>query len=289
VKNSRAFTLIELLVVIAIIAILAAILFPVFAQAKAAAKKTSELSNIKQLITGTLIYNTDSDDVNPTAGIYDPGPGGWGDSSRSFETSWTWKLAPYLKNVGIQQSPLDSPEANPFAGPWISFAANMLIGGQAASYVDNKSCGVFGFENADWKSGGQTWFTGGSINSTQISQPAATIAFGPKYGSDIKKFQAYWTGYNAPQLWPTNAFIWDGAPGEEFYKGDTGYIPNGTRVPAGQANPRWPAGREGAVSNIEGKANFTFADGHAKNMNAVATNPDPVNRPADNMWRSDRQ
>jgi prepilin-type N-terminal cleavage/methylation domain-containing protein len=61
----KAFTLIELLVVIAIIAILAAILFPVFAQAKVAAKKTSDLSNTKQLGLATLMYATDNDDTFP--------------------------------------------------------------------------------------------------------------------------------------------------------------------------------------------------------------------------------
>jgi len=62
----RAFTLIELLVVIAIIAILAAILFPVFAQAKLAAKKTAGLAQSKQIGTATHIYLADSDDVFPS-------------------------------------------------------------------------------------------------------------------------------------------------------------------------------------------------------------------------------
>jgi len=70
-QTNKAFTLIELLVVIAIIAILAAILFPVFAQAKAAAKKTSSLSNIKQLGTALQIYGGDYDDVSPHTKIYE--------------------------------------------------------------------------------------------------------------------------------------------------------------------------------------------------------------------------
>lgn len=71
----KAFTLIELLVVIAIIAILAAILFPVFAQAKEAAKKTSSLSNVKQMGTATAIYTADYDDTFPRAFGYYTGIG----------------------------------------------------------------------------------------------------------------------------------------------------------------------------------------------------------------------
>src|SRR5690348_2498023 len=63
--TKKGFTLIELLVVIAIIAILAAILFPVFAQAKQAAKKTADLSNLKQNMTAALMYSNDADDYLP--------------------------------------------------------------------------------------------------------------------------------------------------------------------------------------------------------------------------------
>ncbi|MBS1709503.1 MAG: prepilin-type N-terminal cleavage/methylation domain-containing protein [Armatimonadetes bacterium] len=67
IRRTAAFTLIELLVVIAIIAILAAILFPVFAQAKAAAKKTQDLSNLKQIGLAIHIYANDNDDALPMA------------------------------------------------------------------------------------------------------------------------------------------------------------------------------------------------------------------------------
>lgn len=87
----RAFTLIELLVVIAIIAILAAILFPVFAQAKEAAKKTSDLSNQKNIVTGSMIYMSDSDDFFPRH-VYRF-------ANAEFEPlTWRDALMPYVKN-----------------------------------------------------------------------------------------------------------------------------------------------------------------------------------------------
>jgi prepilin-type N-terminal cleavage/methylation domain-containing protein len=64
-RKNRAFTLIELLVVIAIIAILAAILFPVFAQAREKARMTSCLSNCKQLAIGAMMYMQDYDEISP--------------------------------------------------------------------------------------------------------------------------------------------------------------------------------------------------------------------------------
>jgi len=88
----RAFTLIELLVVIAIIAILAAILFPVFAQAKEAAKKTADLSNVKQLATGVAIYTNDYDDLGPLQAGQDV-TGIWGYNYNKY-FPWNWPVNP---------------------------------------------------------------------------------------------------------------------------------------------------------------------------------------------------
>ena len=92
----RAFTLIELLVVIAIIAILAAILFPVFAQAKAAAKRTADLSNVKNITLGMFLYAGDADDCVPP--VFQAGPGGYGTRYTGLE--WKDSIFPYIKNGG---------------------------------------------------------------------------------------------------------------------------------------------------------------------------------------------
>ena len=82
----RAFTLIELLVVIAIIAILAAILFPVFAQAKAAAKKATCVSNQRQIVLGFEMYLSDYDDTYPDTG----------DPYLWVGERWRWPVMPYI-------------------------------------------------------------------------------------------------------------------------------------------------------------------------------------------------
>ncbi len=119
-RTRHAFTLIELLVVIAIIAILAAILFPVFAQAKEAAKKTATLSNYKQTALATLQYTIDSDDLYPLTNPLNDGsfsyelgaflfyvipgvPNGWDvDGHKGFDGgAWPNSILSYTKNMEI--------------------------------------------------------------------------------------------------------------------------------------------------------------------------------------------
>lgn len=111
----RAFTLIELLVVIAIIAILAAILFPVFAQAKMQAKKTADLSNMKQMGLGFLMYANDSDDITPQASWEFKGTaiGNPINPSGKYQVHWTYLIYPYVKNYQIYIAPADSTPDQP--------------------------------------------------------------------------------------------------------------------------------------------------------------------------------
>jgi prepilin-type N-terminal cleavage/methylation domain-containing protein/prepilin-type processing-associated H-X9-DG protein len=97
--SKRGFTLIELLVVIAIIAILAAILFPVFAKAREKARQASCLSNNKQLCLAVLSYAQDYDEKLPQGYIYElPGDTNW-------LCSWMQLVMPYTKNVQLMVCP----------------------------------------------------------------------------------------------------------------------------------------------------------------------------------------
>jgi len=89
-KKLRGFTLIELLVVIAIIAILAAILFPVFAKAREKARQISCTSNLKQIALAVNMYAQDFDENFPPKGIYRPDTSSW--------VPWQTVVAPYVKN-----------------------------------------------------------------------------------------------------------------------------------------------------------------------------------------------
>jgi prepilin-type N-terminal cleavage/methylation domain-containing protein/prepilin-type processing-associated H-X9-DG protein len=100
-RTRAAFTLIELLVVIAIIAILAAILFPVFAQARDKARSATCVSNMKQILTGARMYTQDYDGQLMPSYMVNVKPDG------SPPNYWTYLIQPYVKNWDI----LDCPSA----------------------------------------------------------------------------------------------------------------------------------------------------------------------------------
>lgn len=108
---NRAFTLIELLVVIAIIAILAAILFPVFAQAREKARQTSCLSNLKQIGTAAIMYAQDYDEIMPETGwqgpCSNPTTGVANDVYFSGVFSFALAIQPYTKNYQVLVCPSD--------------------------------------------------------------------------------------------------------------------------------------------------------------------------------------
>jgi prepilin-type N-terminal cleavage/methylation domain-containing protein/prepilin-type processing-associated H-X9-DG protein len=101
-SGRRGFTLIELLVVIAIIAILAAILFPVFAQAREAARKTSCLNNMKQMATAIQMYTQDYDETYCQAYWYAND-----NNSSGGYMQWTGFMQPYIKNWNMFVCPSD--------------------------------------------------------------------------------------------------------------------------------------------------------------------------------------
>jgi len=133
-----AFTLIELLVVIAIIAILAAILFPVFAQARDKARQTACLSNMKQIGTGLMMYTQDYDEALPGCdnaqegfnlplGFMDPG------SPRN----WAREVQPYVKNLGVFMCPSATPRSDLPDGPTSGYRETTDPKGGNTNYLLN--------------------------------------------------------------------------------------------------------------------------------------------------------
>ena len=131
-RKPNAFTLIELLVVIAIIAILAAILFPVFAQAKEAAKKTSCLSNTKQMGLATMMYTNDNEDTyfwQPWPGAQNPD---WNQPIQQPSVGWYDMLQPYVRSQGLFKCPSNNDPY--YAGNYplnykVSYGLNELLFG----------------------------------------------------------------------------------------------------------------------------------------------------------------
>jgi prepilin-type N-terminal cleavage/methylation domain-containing protein len=176
--NRKAFTLIELLVVIAIIAILAAILFPVFAQAKLAAKKTQSLSNLKQINLALLMYVNDYDDTTPCLGS----------GGGQYSPDYSDKIYPYVKNLEL----FWDPTRNDLKGgcvqgqDWVgtdqtdSYQCRYTGYGYNWGPVQRRGGGLLGNQQQDPNVTAQvTYIPGRSM--TSILTPADMFSFGTSY------------------------------------------------------------------------------------------------------------
>ena len=276
----RAFTLIELLVVIAIIAILAAILFPVFAQAKVAAKKTVILSNAKQFGTSQFLYSSDSDDVFSPAMSF----------VNAFEmNSWAVLCQPYMKSYGLLMDSFCPAKITD--NPFILNAQWGMPTRRAASKFcptdanDLSKCaiGVYNPEGKRQLTGGQVvgrdgvgganrtpgsetslfmsgWYKDGvpSISNTAVARPADTVLITQAntpdlmWASDCNPDEAYrYFGDGNFNLWGDNNMTCG---------------PAGRMGTGGQKAGVYPTSISEPTQFPEGANASVYTDGHAKNM-----------------------
>lgn len=265
---NKAFTLIELLVVIAIIAILAAILFPVFAQAKAAAKRTSEISNYKNLSLGVIMYQSDYDDKLVL--VYQAN---WS-RPRHEITLWKDSILPYIKNGGKPPKP---------GGGFYTTAEQSGGGGifAAPTYDGNW---------AQYSDGGNTY-----AGDTSSRFPRA-YALNCDAGKNENEGDPDINSEDAT-LWQ-RAYNWDGS--DTYVRGGSASVTNltdiagtammmGTRTPYPNINSRyfaygcdmgWCGTGNNQVTYARGMGNkmvgIAFFDGHVKAMNGFKSFADDV-------------
>ena len=281
----RAFTLIELLVVIAIIAILAAILFPVFAQAKEAAKKTQCVSNTKQTVLAAIMYAGDSDDVlprhdnngscaygepgctGPDWGIFTPPNGDMSQAGydKGRPVMYWGAIEPYHKNheiavcatmgktdwAGVMTSPPGGITTVPYSVTNERYYNSVL--GQM-------SLNLLLIDYGDPYVGGTGWVNNrpGAVKGQlgMVQRPANTFMFAAESTWDWDKSLTQNLGNGA--VWPS----WpntqcDSATSE----GWTRYIHNGST--ARYTGAHYPNGPT-LNPNLKGLAVFSFVDGHTK-------------------------
>lgn len=260
----RAFTLIELLVVIAIIAILAAILFPVFAQAKASAKQATCLSNSKQYNLATQMYLADFEDMSPLVqwtGSYDANP------ARSDRDQVVGNLVqPYMKNYAMFQSPSspcgdrdrDLDLINPTSVTYRKeqYELNRAI---KADYGQNTQY----FSRMGYDTSYPNSFHPGGTGFSQVGSPATTLLYvnsvwdrsggtprgGGNWGLDMP---CRWYSDGTDSLPPPPA----GSTGYWWWGGWNPNSPLAWNVYGGV----WPYHRTNLIAIV------TFADGHSKGM-----------------------
>ena len=275
----KAFTLIELLVVIAIIAILAAILFPVFAQAKAAAKKTAGLSQVKQIGTSMQIYLNDSDDVYFPYRTADPNPAYvkakaagdpnadtyYGSSART-RTFFNQLLLPYTKSDDLFKAPTQN-------GAWVNadVTGNSTDSPAFRSYGGQNSYGVNNFAfTAPTNAAGTD--SGGGLNASQIAEVSNTlIMVDASYYNVLPRYVGNLVG--APTTFDvcssTYPYYWRSLGNSTYFAV--------TKPTAADAIKKIDA-------RYSGKLNVVRADTSAKSFDSKAVYNDLRDKPTASMW-----
>lgn len=263
----RAFTLIELLVVIAIIAILAAILFPVFTSAKLSAKKTQSLSNLKNIVLATIMYQDNSDDLFPQGTSWVP-----------TRAEWNWN---YLMPVPASQLAASEPA-------WKREAAATFVFNAIQPYTKNNAIyecpggtriartGSYTPATIPSSLPGTTYTYNGLLNSyssTSVVNPAGTIVYWHGHG----KRTMIGIGYTSPWLVCNNnapcVYIPTSAGCSSTVNGaQSGYTTNSSKTGV----------------DVFGKTIvMSYADGHAKSKSiGVNGTPNARTDPRSDPWGS---
>jgi prepilin-type N-terminal cleavage/methylation domain-containing protein len=295
----RAFTLIELLVVIAIIAILAAILFPVFAQAKEAAKKTHCVSNTKQTALACMMYAGDNDDTIPRhdnngsclyLGSSPPGAGStacnypdWGDMRPPFNNAANYTegrqvmywgaIEPYHKNQQLATCPTMGETAwGTLIPQWPALTGNPVpVGGYQRDLhrYYNSTLGQMALNMLVVDYGPVLGVASGTNhNNTRPGAPKGNLGLVKTPASIVLGAAESTWDWNGPALGGNlgNGLVWPSFPNTAcvnyWQDGWTRYIHSGKSGPASYADMN----RIQNNPNLQGIAVFTFCDGHTKVM-----------------------
>jgi len=251
-RPASGFTLIELLVVIAIIAILAAILFPVFAQAREKARQASCLSNMKQIGLSLIMYVQDYDETFPN-GRTSPTDSA-AQLAAHYGQGWGAEVYPYVKNAQVYKCPDDATTtvaangANPALTP--------------VSYLYNYNIPAFASSIAAQTAPASTVLlaecSGAQVNVVtpgEVPPAIASATFSPA-GNGLGILTAIDAGTHGTVVFET------GATGGYYISGGTPVVPNTALFVAAR-----PKGRhsEGAI--------YAMGDGHAKYLKPGAVSP----------------
>ena len=259
-RSPAGFTLIELLVVIAIIAILAAILFPVFAQARAQARKVSCLSNMKQLGLGCLMYSQDYDEVL-VMGWNGTAPGVLKDSGLVYRNwfPWTAAIQPYTKNLDVLLCP---------DNPWNSSIQNGGLNATARKQIYSPYGYNYGYlaNFAGSDPSGNSNYLWNPISQAGVSRSASTVmivdGMGPDWAS--ADHASVWGQPIGPVVEPPDAFLSDHVFFGMGWGNQSDYT--ATYDYPGYGGVSFRHSGSGFVANQlpSGGANTCFCDGHAK-------------------------